>query len=522
MRAWCQDQRSISEEVVKLGGRKAKAENLKAEIQLRRDDLNESLKAMSEPPAGEKETLTDLVKRAQRVVKRQEELRNRKEQLVSEKEERAKEIQEARTRADKIEAELTRWQQDWEAAIQPLGLGREAVPAQANAVLEELKGLFDKVREAETIQSRIKGIDRDAEEFKKNLRELAERVAPDLKDLPPDQLAAELNGRLKRARSAKTRLEGLEAQQTRESGKLKQAEAKISQVTAQLTAMCREAGCENHDELPEAERRSSARRKLEGELEELERQLGKLAAGATVDAFAAQADQEDPDTMETRIERLGEEIEELEEERSRLDQTIGSERTVLEGMDGSASAAELAEEKQQVLGRLETDVEKYVRLRLASAVLARTIEQYREKHQGPILERTNDLFSRLTLGSFEGIRAEYDDQGEPVLVGVRPDGRGTVGVEGMSDGTTDQLYLALRLASLEAYLENNEPMPFIVDDILIKFDNDRASAALEVLGELSQRTQVMFFTHHSHLVELAESKLASVVCKHSLDHRATT
>jgi uncharacterized protein YhaN len=87
----------------------------------------------------------------------------------------------------------------------------------------------------------------------------------------------------------------------------------------------------------------------------------------------------------------------------------------------------------------------------------------------------------------------------------------------MSDGTTDQLYLALRLASLEAYLENNEPMPFIVDDILIKFDNDRASASIEVLGELSKKTQVIFFTHHEHLVELAEKSQAQpVLFQHQL------
>ena len=87
----------------------------------------------------------------------------------------------------------------------------------------------------------------------------------------------------------------------------------------------------------------------------------------------------------------------------------------------------------------------------------------------------------------------------------------------MSDGTTDQLYLALRLASLETYLKNNEPMPFIVDDILIRFDDKRATAALQVLAELSTKTQVIFFTHHQHLVELTETNIDySILFKHSL------
>jgi uncharacterized protein YhaN len=74
----------------------------------------------------------------------------------------------------------------------------------------------------------------------------------------------------------------------------------------------------------------------------------------------------------------------------------------------------------------------------------------------------------------------------------------------MSDGTRDQLYLSLRLASLEKYLQAGEPMPFIVDDILVNFDDRRAAATLRALAELSKKTQVLFFTHHERLVELAQ------------------
>ena len=83
-----------------------------------------------------------------------------------------------------------------------------------------------------------------------------------------------------------------------------------------------------------------------------------------------------------------------------------------------------------------------------------------------------------------------------------------VHVEGMSDGTCDQLYLSLRLASLENWLERHEPIPVIVDDILLNFDDERASAALKALQDLSAKTQVLFFTHHQHLVELAQQCLS--------------
>jgi uncharacterized protein YhaN len=96
------------------------------------------------------------------------------------------------------------------------------------------------------------------------------------------------------------------------------------------------------------------------------------------------------------------------------------------------------------------------------------------------------------------------------LKGVRPDGR-LVAVGGMSNGSHDQLYLALRLASLESWLRAHEPIPFVVDDILLNFDDVRALAALQALAELSRQTQVLFFTHHHHLVELATANLPEEV-----------
>jgi hypothetical protein len=66
----------------------------------------------------------------------------------------------------------------------------------------------------------------------------------------------------------------------------------------------------------------------------------------------------------------------------------------------------------------------------------------------------------------------------------------------MSTGTADQLYLALRVASVEDYLERANALPFVADDLFINFDDARAAAGFEVLGQLSTKTQILFFTHH--------------------------
>jgi uncharacterized protein YhaN len=281
--------------------------------------------------------------------------------------------------------------------------------------------------------------------------------------------------------------------------------------------MCQEAGCKSYDDLPAAEERSKRRQNIENQIEQLEDQLRKVSAGLTIDEFVRDALSVDSDSINPALDRLGEEIDRQEDRKSELDMAIGREENELSKMDGSARAADLAEEAQELIARLEPDVQQYIRLRIASEILNKAIESYREKNQGPILERSSNLFARITPGSFAGLQIDFNDKGEAVLMGVRPERRGVVGVEGMSDGTADQLYLAVRLASLESYLEKNEAMPLIVDDVLIHFDNERAAETLKILAQLAQKTQIIFFTHHQHLVELARTHVdEDVLFVHSL------
>jgi uncharacterized protein YhaN len=138
------------------------------------------------------------------------------------------------------------------------------------------------------------------------------------------------------------------------------------------------------------------------------------------------------------------------------------------------------------------------------------MDSYREKHQGPVLTRASELFSRLTLGEYEGLTTGFGEDDKPVLVAVRKN-KEQVEVAGLSDGSRDQLYFALRLAAIEDHVSRIAPCPVVLDDILIHSDDLRASAALKVLAEIAQRTQVLFFTHHSRLADLGSQAGAGVI-----------
>ena len=54
-------------------------------------------------------------------------------------------------------------------------------------------------------------------------------------------------------------------------------------------------------------------------------------------------------------------------------------------------------------------------------------------------------------------------------------------------------------------------LPFLADDLFVNFDEDRARAGLQALGELARSTQVLFFTHHSHLIPIARDVIGADV-----------
>jgi uncharacterized protein YhaN len=63
--------------------------------------------------------------------------------------------------------------------------------------------------------------------------------------------------------------------------------------------------------------------------------------------------------------------------------------------------------------------------------------------------------------------------------------------------------LALRLAVVQEHNATHEPLPFVGDDLLLNLDDKRAQAALRTLAAIAASSQVLLFTHHAHMVDLA-------------------
>jgi len=477
--------------------------------------LDAASAALGAPAVDPDEPLVDRIERANLLVADVQKENLERKRLAKDREALNQERPGLDDQAAAARADWARWEAGWAEAMGRVGLAADALPAAANAVVGKTDDLYDRLDRARANARAVERLGREAARFADDVRALAVRVAPDLAPearrnglthadrFDPEPVAVELSARLTRARAAREKRDSLADRRAGLEDDTRAARETITRERDRLAALCREAGCDSVDALPAVEERSGRRQKLETDLTGLNERLNALAAGAPLDAFLAEAAQADPDELPVRLAGLNEAIDTLGLEKEERDQAIGREEAVLAMMDGSPRAANAGQDAEDLRARIQTDVEQYARLRLASAVLRAGIERYRKKAQDPVLDRASSLFAGLTLGSFDGLRVDYNDRDEPVLKGVRGGGREALGVEAMSLGTADQLYLALRLATLETFLDRHEPLPLVVDDVLIQFDNARSAATLAALAEMSRRTQVLVFTHHEHLRELA-------------------
>jgi uncharacterized protein YhaN len=258
-------------------------------------------------------------------------------------------------------------------------------------------------------------------------------------------------------------------------------------------------------------------KRLAEELAALEVELSALGDGASLAALRARIADLDPSAARARLFEIDASVSALEESLGTLDQTIGRLKAGMERLFAAPFAVQAAEDVEAELGHARTLLRRYVEVKLSLTVISREVERHRQKHQDPLLARASALFSRLTLGRYGGLAAELDERDEPFLCAVRKDGK-TVRVPGLSEGTRDQLYLALRIASIERFCAQSSPLPLVLDDAFIQFDDARAEAAIQVLGELCEKTQVLFFTHHARMIELAKRALKpSQLSVHELD-----
>lgn len=403
-----------------------------------------------------------------------------------------------------VKNDLTAWSDEWKKAIEGLSLKPDVHPETATETFDNLVVFFQKFDQSEELRKRIYGMDKVEKDFHLKVYEFAERI--ELKTNAQDAvtIAAQLHRDLNVAREVRASSIKLKEQLDEKKQEIKEVNITIRHSQKKIIELKKQAGVETDEALISSAEKSDNKRELLKHIETLEQELNRNGDGLSIDALENELNNCEIDAIEAEIEKISLELKELQSQRDNLRDQRRTIQNEIEEKDGGALAANASAQAEAHLADIARHAEHYLRFQIGALILEQQIEDYRKKNQAPVLGRAGELFSKLTLGSYAGLRDELDASGKPILLGVRPDDH-EVAIAGMSDGSRDQLYLALRLATIEQHIKKEEPMPFVIDDILIGFDDDRTRVCLEVLAQLSTHIQVLLFTHHKRVLELATS-----------------
>lgn len=191
-----------------------------------------------------------------------------------------------------------------------------------------------------------------------------------------------------------------------------------------------------------------------------------------------------PDELTLSLPETLRQLEETDAARQQLQSTLGQ----CQGRAAALGSREtLEDDLRRVTERIAALEKVNAALELAQTTLTESAQELQRRFAPCIAEKAQSLFARLTGGRYDRLTLQEDLS---LLAGTR-DETTVRAAQWRSDGTVDQLYLALRLAVAEALTPE---APFVLDDALVRFDDERLGRALALLRELGEKRQILLFS----------------------------
>lgn len=469
------------------------ADSLSAQGEILSEDERSSVTALRQRAAALLERVRRAQADAERIARRDGELRS---ELAGRRRDHA-------TACEAAEA----FDQAWQDTLALTWFDPSASVAEVGALVDALAELPGRLRECDQLRQRIATMEADQRLFEAEIDALTAlcglSAAGDLQERERAVVAffADVTRRADTTARLKETIEVLET----ERNALQDAWDLHGAQRAQLLEAF---GVDDLEEAGRLRDQLGTRDQLEEQSLLLARQLADTLGVESVEEATALLSGSDQQEVERNFAVARERSDRLSL-RSRdlfAEWTLARDRLDAVGGDGQVAALEAG--RATLLLTMEDLGYRYLKLKTGALAAGSALELYREKHRSSMMRRASAAFSQITRGDYSGLAARADRDRE-TLIGIPREG-GSRLTDAMSTGTRYQLYLALRLAGYEEFAAVRTPVPFIADDIMETFDEPRSEEVFRLFGSMARIGQVIYFTHHRHICDIARAVVPDV------------
>ena len=477
--------------------RRADREKQDLTVELERDAASLGLSDITEPTlSGAEQRLSGEERRIGERDRLAEDLKN-KEMRADTRQRRMDEAEEASKRARQ---QLDDAQQGWREWLQERGLRDNFTPQTAAELRGKVETGRTQLLRVRDSQERIAKIKQDIDRYVDGAEPLAAAFGFPLSPRSPgdagsvvdrlSELLAEVRARERARTAAEARLSESEEQLAERRRERDRAESQIGDL---LKAGDADDSEDFRQRAELSARRSALEATQRDALGHLRRLGGSDEALETLKVSLAATDPQ----------RIAEEIRALEEEGANTDSDIsqqstelGSIQQELQGLIGEEASSALRMERYHLLEQMRDYARQWARLTLAEKLLDEARGKFERERQPGVVRHAGSFFRKITDERYQQVFAPL---GEQTITVTDADGHPKQPSE-LSRGTREQLFLSLRFGLIRDSGEQTEPLPVVVDEVLVNFDPERALRAASAFVELSQTNQVLVFTCHPEIV----------------------
>jgi uncharacterized protein YhaN len=242
--------------------------------------------------------------------------------------------------------------------------------------------------------------------------------------------------------------------------------------------------------------------KKKRDIQTIEKIVGLNNAAEVIEFFKTNEKQE----VEKNRSDLTSQIHTLNEELKAKNSTLGEKRNEIKRIEGESELAQVMTELETEKQKLNNAYRDWLSGKIALKILGDVKTKYEKEQQPEVIKNSSTYFAKITRDRYKRISVSLDEK----AVIIFDSGEATKKIEQLSRGTKEQLLISLRLGFIEEYEKQAEPLPIIVDEVLVNFDPYRARQTAEILREFGKNRQILIFTCHPDTKDYFDSSVVNL------------
>jgi uncharacterized protein YhaN len=382
---------------------------------------------------------------------------------------------------------------EWRVWLKEMAFDETLEPLSVQEFANTIQGVKGKLQRQAELKQRIA----DMHDSLADATRRIDKIKPALpKNALQDQIPANIetiNESFDRAKENLSRKDQIEQQVQKQVFERDNLKKQLQEVETSLQQMVQKAGVADQEDYREKYVTFTTRNSL---LEQAEQKRSviemRVGGGLRTEQFLREIESQSPDEILDALAQNSWKLDEVQKKKDDALENIGKTREQLELLMSNGEMGIKQGELEIKKQKLQDCIKEWATAKFALNLLESAKKQYEKNRQPGVLKSAEAVFSEITGGKYPGIVKPLDE--DEVFIqnvhGVQKK------VSETSRGTREQLYLSMRLGLIEEYESRSEPLPIVMDDVLVNFDDSRKAKVIATLAHFSMGRQIIVLTCH--------------------------